>query len=127
MLTISTTSTARRTISTVIAKALAAAALVALPLGTVRASPADADSVTETVSVHDLDLSQAQDRVLVARRIELAARHVCGVDDQGGLQGSAAYQRCHDDAVANARSQLRVLVARAHTGDTTRFAELAGH
>ena len=100
-----------------VARTLTAGLLLGgLSSNAIAASPDDGDTQTMMVSTQGLDLSQKHAQETLARRIELAARRVCGYDERQDLQGLNSYQDCHDAAAGAARLQLRVLVAQAEMG-----------
>ncbi|WP_428391325.1 UrcA family protein [Lichenicoccus sp.] len=100
-----------------LASLLAVLPLAAILLGGASqpAQAQDSETSSTLVSIADLDLSRAADRAVLAHRIELAARRVCGLYDSAGEWMSASYKTCHDDAVANASGQVDLLVASART------------
>ena len=98
--------------------ALLAAWLFAALLPGLPAHAQDADTVqtrSKRVGVGDLDLTRAADRAVLAHRIELAAREVCGLYDGDGGAFSSTYRTCHDDAVEDAAAQTDLLVAATRT------------
>ncbi len=99
-----------------------AAALAALALGT---GPASADEVRASsqpvsgdplraqrvVAYGDLNLASSTGREALQRRIEAAARQVCGTTsfrNAGGLRTAAVNRRCIDEASAEALSAMAV-------------------
>ena len=85
----------------------AAAAGITLSL----AAPATAStrSIERTVHVDtsDLDLSQAKDRAKLERRVDIAARSVCGFGQTSVRSiDQAAARACYDEA--KAKAQLRI-------------------
>ncbi|NPD66472.1 UrcA family protein [Lichenicola cladoniae] len=97
-------------------QALLAGLLFAAFATTASAQPGvvnDDGSMTEQVSSVGLDLASPSAQVTMRQRIEMAARRVCGFDDQGDASGRRAYTACHEAAMANAMGQFTTLVARA--------------
>lgn len=84
---------------------LAAAAIVA-----VLAVPAAAKSVA--VPYGDLDLSAAQGRAALDKRIAAAARKVCPAVDGLELRAQMAAKACYRVALASAQPQLAAATAR---------------
>jgi UrcA family protein len=63
------------------------------------------------VSYADLNLASSAGQDAVQRRIQAAARQVCGTTsfrNAGGLRSAAANRRCIDEAIAEALSALAV-------------------
>ena len=77
--------------------------------------PYTAETRSTLVSVADLDLTRAADRAVLAHRVELAARRVCGLYDGVGAWTSPGYRTCHDTAVSDASGQIDLLVASTRT------------
>jgi UrcA family protein len=98
--------------------AFAAAALV------VAAAPATArtasDEVRVAVSYADLDLSRADGRAALERRVDAAVARVCPSRPlPQDLAAQAQYRQCHASALAGARRQL------ASVYDGRQFADAA--
>ena len=89
--------------------------LVAL---TLTAAAPQADGVASAASVRvmhaDLDLSRAQGRRILDRRIASAVEKVCPVPNSGQLTQPAATLRCRADANAAASRQRNVVMARVN-------------
>lgn len=75
--------------------------------------PVLAETVSVTVPVHDLNLSAPADRSRLERRIQKAARQVCGVSDPRDIEMSIIMDRCYRGAIAGTRPQI----AQLQTGD----------
>lgn len=88
-----------------IAIAAAAAAAVALA-----ASPAAAEDVA--IRYTDLNLATDAGQRVLEQRIEVAARRICGVDEQatGSRLRSRDAQRCYREAKTKATRQFAALV-----------------
>jgi UrcA family protein len=84
--------------STVASQAMAEA-------GHAGAQPAGAGKAQRTISYADLNLASETGRDTLARRIESAARQVCGSTSYrsaGGVRQATVNRRCVDEAVAEA-------------------------
>jgi UrcA family protein len=90
---------------------LSAAGALALTAGTLALStPAHAAPAEDSVAVRiaDLDMSNAADSARFDRRVQHAAREVCGWASLQEPRIKAQSLACERDAVAGARSDLRV-------------------
>lgn len=90
-------------------KLIAAMAIVA---GTLSSTSAFAEQVT--VTLEDLNLSSEEGRIVLERRIDRAARQVCGMDEiiTGTRITPQDRQRCYLASKASTREQLAVLLDR---------------
>ncbi|MEQ8262526.1 UrcA family protein [Pseudohaliea sp.] len=73
--------------------------------GPAGAQPAGAGKAQQTISYADLNLASETGRDTLARRIESAARQVCGSTSfrsAGGVRQATVSRRCVDEAVAEA-------------------------
>jgi UrcA family protein len=87
-----------------------AAAVLAASLSTLTAaSPAIARDRGYAVAFSDLNLASAAGRATLDRRVERAARHLCGTPFINELDFNAAISECRNDVVAAARAQRDVL------------------
>ena len=68
------------------------------------------------VPVVGLDLGSPADQAVLHRRLERAAREVCGLFDGGISTTIDSYRDCHAAAIAGAEAQLQRLMARAANG-----------
>lgn len=75
------------------------------------ASSADLAQVSATVSVADLDLSQAPHQRKLTLRIRAAAREIC--EDGAGPMVRVVERSCRRDAVSSTDSQVARLISRA--------------
>ncbi len=91
---------------------LAAAAMSAglLNIGLAAAPALALPSGTAEVAYQDLNLTHAAGRVVLDRRIALAARQVCGNYAPVELTWSALSRACQEDAIAAVQPQLNALV-----------------
>jgi UrcA family protein len=76
---------------------------------------AQADALSVSVRIADLDLASAEDRVRLDRRIRKAADSVCN-NRTGGLGERAAYVACMTDALAPAEQEAARIVALRERG-----------
>lgn len=105
-----TATTERLIIATLAALALNTAPVRADP-GPAGNPPADPLRAQQTVSYGDLNLASSQGRAVLARRVEAAARQVCGTTsfrNAGGLRTAAANRRCVGEAIAAALDAMDV-------------------
>jgi UrcA family protein len=79
---------------------------------------------TQAVSFADLDLSKPAGAQTLYKRIQAAARHVCGpVDQYTYVTPPKAFRRCYDKAVADAVAQVdRPSLTALHRDETARGA-----
>lgn len=79
-------------------------------------SPAAAEEMS--VAYQDLNLATVQGQEALDRRIDSAARKVCGLDETitGTRLRSNAARRCYADAKAAAKKQLAGIVAEQQLG-----------
>lgn len=94
-----------KTLASLLAIGLAAAAI-----------PAQAE--TAKVTFHDLDLATAKGQAQLERRVERAARVVCGYDAQrtGTRLRSPEVTTCYKEAKAKAHAQVALMIERAAKG-----------
>jgi UrcA family protein len=104
--------------TTLFALALIASAATITPT----VAPAEPATATSIVQTADLDLSSANGRNELDRRIRHAAREVCGTVSNVDLEGRNAARRCVDDTIAAATSQREQLLAAARAGSPIRIA-----
>ena len=71
------------------------------------------------VSYADLNLASAPGERTLERRIGLAAKFVCELEDSRELALASATNACRSDAIDGARSQLEAAVAAARRGTVT--------
>jgi UrcA family protein len=89
--------------------AAAASALVSVPS---LAAPSVA------VQYNDLDLTSAHGKQVLQRRIDAAARSMCGVGEirTGTILPSSAARKCYKQALADINEQFAMVVDKASTG-----------
>lgn len=98
--------------------ALFALALIA-SVATITPAVAEASepqTVSSIVHTADLDLSSANGRQELDRRIVQAAREVCGEASPVDLEGRNAVRQCRADTIAAATKQRDQLLAAAKAG-----------
>ena len=88
---------------------LFAVAAVAVALGVTSATVSPAFAAGRSVLVHyqDLNLDSAAGRAVLDRRLERAARAVCGTAPIVELDSAAEVDACREETIAAARRQLR--------------------
>ena len=79
---------------------------------TVPAFAAEPNGQSVRVEYNDLNLATAEGQEMLDRRLDAAARQVCGIDDvQTGTRiGSRDAKRCYRDAKASLQAQFADLV-----------------
>lgn len=79
------------------------------------ATPALAEPViaSSTVQTADLDLSSAKGQRALDRRLELAAKEVCGAASDVDIAGKNDVRRCRAETLANLASEREQRVALA--------------
>lgn len=91
-------------------------AILAAALGAaaVFATPAAATAPSVNVKYADLDLSTRAGQEKLERRIDSAARSICGVGEirTGTIMRSRAASECYSDAKARVHQQVAELIAR---------------
>ncbi|MBV8877949.1 MAG: UrcA family protein [Gammaproteobacteria bacterium] len=86
---------------------LAVAAAAVTPQSLVQAADRSQDlQHSQKVAFSDLNLTKAQGTVTLYRRIRAAARTVCGPLDIGFADERADWNRCVDDAIADAVAKV---------------------
>ena len=79
-------------------------------------TPALANPAEIAVSYKDLNLTSAEDRTRLDRRLDSAARAVCHVGSTfDDLSSKAVASRCHDVALDDARQKAQIVVAQARS------------
>lgn len=79
------------------------------------ASPAAAEEVTTWVEYADLNLTTAEGRAALDKRLEMAARRLCnGNADFRNVRAMQSYRLCVAEARASYSEQVRVAVAKAN-------------
>ena len=73
-------------------------------------------TVSSIVKTADLDLSSANGRQELDRRIVQAVREVCGEASNVDLEGKNAVRECRAETIAAAASQREQLLAAARSG-----------
>ena len=73
-------------------------------------------AVTSVVRTADLDLSNADGRLELQRRIVRAAYEVCGTASDVDLEGKNAVRQCRDETISQAAIQREQLFAAANAG-----------
>jgi UrcA family protein len=71
------------------------------------------DARTIEVTTADLNLSSPEGRARLDRRIEIASRKVCQGPDARSVRAQSKIRKCEEAALASARDQRDVIVARA--------------
>ena len=87
----------------------------------IKAVPALAETNSSEVAVSvvhtaDLDLSSDTGKRQLDRRLNIAARDVCGTASDFDLEGKNEVRECRDQVLANAREQGEALIARNERG-----------
>lgn len=89
--------------------------LSAALLGLVAAAPAAArDTVSASVIYRDLDLTKAEGRAMLERRLARAERQVCGSFPMRELTRIAAYRECLAEARSSYRPQVELALNNAN-------------
>jgi len=85
------------------------------------------EPVSATISIADLDLTSRAGRAALDRRIEGAARRVCGrKPDVRALVAMSAYRECIDTARASTVEQVRVALQAANARRVAMIADKLG-
>lgn len=84
-----------------------AAVAVAVGATTATVSPAFAAGGAVLVQYEDLNLNSAAGQAVLERRLDRAARSVCGTAFINELDIAAGVNACREDTIAAARRQLR--------------------
>ena len=87
----------------------------------IKAVPALAETNSSEVAVSvvhtaDLDLASDAGKRQLDRRLNIAARDVCGTASDFDLEGKNEVRECRDQVLANAREQGEALIARNERG-----------
>lgn len=108
----------------VIALAAALVTAAAIKAAPAFAEPASAQpaTVVSHVRTADLDLGTSEGRRLLERRLQRAAREVCGTPSDADLAAQNAVRECRSDTLAKARGQRDALIAGAGHGKTVAIA-----
>jgi UrcA family protein len=77
------------------------------------------DSRSVRVSYADLNLGSALGRHTLERRISVAARTVCDIEDSRELALASATNLCRSDAIASAQPAYAAAIAAARHGTVT--------
>ena len=103
----------------VIALAAALVTAAAIKAAPALAEPAGAQPATfvSHVRTADLDLASAQGQRLLKKRLERAAREVCGTPSDLDLVAQNKLRECRSDAIARAAAQQGAQLAKARGGD----------
>ena len=80
------------------------------------AQAVEPDAVTSVVRTADLDLSNADGRLELQRRIVRAAFEVCGTASDVDLEGKNDVRQCRKEAISQAAVQREQLFAAAGAG-----------
>jgi UrcA family protein len=89
------------------------ALIMPLLIASVPATAGTMHTKSVAISHADLDLSNDAGRATLARRIAMAARHVCGTADARDIQGMADRNRCLVDARETATESAARVAAKA--------------
>lgn len=73
-------------------------------------------AITSIIRTADLDLSKADGRLELQRRIVRAAYEVCGTASDVDLEGKNAVRQCREDTISQAGVQREKLFAAARAG-----------
>jgi UrcA family protein len=83
-------------------------------------------SLSETVSYADLDLTQARQRAILSQRVNAAAGRVCDQLNEPRPSAGNLGHSCQEIAVRNASDQVRLAVADARNVSRLAYAPAAG-
>jgi UrcA family protein len=88
-------------------------AILAAALGAALATPALADTPTASIRTSDLNLATAQGQEQLDRRIDTAARAMCGIADirTGTILQGNKQKQCFEQARVTARRQVAAQIA----------------
>ncbi len=92
---------------------LAAALLVATP-----ALAADPDQVVVSVGTGDLDLGSTNGAATLDRRLDGAARQICGRMPGRDFMLQRSFSACREEVLAGARAQADTMIAAARSAQT---------
>lgn len=86
---------------------------VALSLTATPAVAADTEAPRHAVRYADLDLTTESGQIALSRRIDRAAREVCGIDEKrtGSLLPASSAVECFKTARATAHTRMAELIA----------------
>ena len=109
-----------RTSTSAYLASLSATLTVALMAATVTPATAHAETVRQSQEVrfNDLDLASSQGKHQLERRIQRAARTVCGMDEiaTGTRLASREASRCYNQALRDTREQTAAAIANGRQG-----------
>ncbi len=91
--------------------------VLALAAATLAVPAVAADEDATTVRYADLDLTTEHGQEVLSRRIDAAARAMCGMDDvrTGTIMRNSKAGKCFERARASVNEQVAQLVARSKT------------
>jgi len=88
--------------------------LPAIALGLLAATPAAAETLSASVAYGDLDLTKAEGRRVLDRRLARAVREVCGAVPMRNVSRLKAHRACRVEAQASYREQVAVALDNAN-------------